>query len=161
MINRTIAVALLAGLASPVLAGAFLGPAYDQANGINTVKSADSTFDGSTPRTAVQAPVAGAQPAGVPAVTAPLAATVTAAPPALSTEALAAEKSQTKGSFVKNLEAKAKGIFNKRSLELGAGGAMAGAGLGFLFGGPLGAVVGALVGFGIGLVLSKMLHKKH
>jgi hypothetical protein len=152
MINRTIAVALLAGLASPVLAGAFPSPALEQVTGMsNGSKSANNTYDGSLTQTPVQAQTAGsisnAAPAEAPAVTTP-------SRQALAADVPAPPKAAAKGSFIKNL-------INKRSLMMGAGGAVVGGGVGFLLGGPLGAAIGAIGGFLIGLVLSKVLHKKH
>jgi hypothetical protein len=151
MMNRTILAALLAGLASPVLAAAFPSQTYEQAAGMVNGKSANTTYDGSTTQSAVEAQ-ASAVPAA-PAVAAPAAA------PSSSRTSLTADVPEPptvekKGSFIKSL-------FTKRALMVGAGGAAIGGGLGFLVGGPLGAVIGALAGFLIGVAMSKVLHKKH
>ena len=144
MINRTIAVALLAGLTSPVLAGAFASPTFDAVKGMEAGKSADMTYDGNASRTSVVDPVTGAPVTGIAAASAsaPARQALTAEPPT-------PQQTAPKKSFLKKIASKA-GIL----LVVG------GAGVGFVFGGPIGAMIGAFVGFGIGFLLSKLLHKK-
>jgi len=149
MIHRTIAAALLIGLASPALAGV----AMDQANGLTTGRSPDAVFDGSAPRAAVQTQVDGALKTGDLAVEAPPVppASVTgAAHTASYAAAPVPEPTQdgTKGKF-----------FTKRGLTIGVGGAVAGGAIGWLLGGPIGAAIGALAGFAIGFLLSKLLKR--
>ncbi len=149
MIHRTIAAALLLGLASQVLAGEFVSPAYDQAAGMAAGRNADATYDGSAARTAVQAQVDGAVATGGLAVETSPAAVTPASRPALTAAAVPEPaKAPAKGKF-----------FSGRSLLFGAGGAAVGAGVGWFLGGPIGAVVGALAGFAIGFLLSKILPK--
>ena len=145
MIHRTIATALLIGLASPVLAQKFASPTYDQAAGMAAGKSADATYDGGPARSAVQTQVSGALTTGGLAVEPP---SVTAA----SRPGLAAAKVPEPGK-----ESSKGKFFTTRGLLFGAGGAAAGAGIGWLLGGPIGAVIGALAGFVIGFALSKIL----
>ena len=146
MINRTIAVALLAALTSPVLAGAFASPTFDAAKGMDLGKSADVTFDGNASRTSLVDPVTGTPIAGMSAASSassPSKQSFAAEPP---TPEKAAPK---KSGFLKKISSKA-------GLLLVVGGA----GAGFVLGGPIGAMIGALVGFGIGFLISKVLHKK-
>jgi hypothetical protein len=147
MIHRTIAAALLVGLASQVLAGEFVSPAYDQAAGMAAGRNADTTYDGTAARTAVQAQVAGAVTTGGLAVETPPAAITPASRPALTANAVPQPaKAPAKEKF-----------FSGRSLLFGAGGAAVGAGVGWVFGGPIGAIIGAIAGFAIGFLLSKIL----
>jgi hypothetical protein len=147
MIHRTIAAALLVGLGSPVLAGQFASPAYDQAAGMAAGKSADAAYDGSTARTAVQTQVAGALATGGLAVETPPATLTAASRPALTAASVPEPtKDATKGKFI-----------TKQGLLWGAGGATVGAGVGWFLGGPIGAVIGGLAGFAIGFLLSKIL----
>jgi hypothetical protein len=149
MIHRTIAVALLAGLASPVLANPApaTGPAYDQAAGLAAGRSADAVYDGGAARTPVQAQVAGALQTGGLAVERPSEAAPSTMRPAL-TDAAVPEPSHAAGGGK---------FFNKTTLLYGAGGAATGAGIGWLLGGLLGAAIGAAAGFAIGFLLSKVL----
>ncbi|HEX4046486.1 MAG TPA: hypothetical protein VH309_01555 [Elusimicrobiota bacterium] len=146
MIQRAIVAALLAGLASPVLAGQ-LGPAYDQAAGLAAGKSADATYDGGPARAAVQAQVAGAVQAGGLAVETPSAATAPSAlRPALTADVVPPAPEPSKGKFL-----------TVHGVLFGVGGAAVGAGVGWVLGGPIGAALGALAGFAIGFLLSKLL----
>src|SRR6185312_2831440 len=145
MIHRTIAVALLAGLAAPALANTPpTGPAYDQAAGLAAGHSADAVYDGGAARTPVQVQVDGALTQGGLAVEHPVPPAVIKAdvPPDLPPPPSPPSDS---------------GLFNKTSLMYGAGGAAVGGGIGWLFGGLLGAVIGAVAGFAIGFVLSKFM----
>ncbi|HXT00454.1 MAG TPA: hypothetical protein VN915_07245 [Elusimicrobiota bacterium] len=152
MIHRTIAVALLAGLASPVLANTTpTGPAYDQAAGLAAGRSADAVYDGGAARTPVQVQVDGALQTGGLAVERPPETVPPSARPALTDATAVPEPSHAAGGGK---------FFSKTSLLYGAGGAAAGAGIGWLFGGLLGAAIGAAAGFLIGFALSKLL-KKH
>lgn len=153
MIHRTIAVVLLAGLASPVLAQT-MGPAYDQAAGLAAGHSADAAYDGSaarTPvqpqRTPVQTQVDGALTTGGLAVERPPETVPPTVRPAL-TDSTVPEPSRNgeNGKF-----------FTKKGLMWGAGAAVVGGGIGWWLGGPLGAAIGALAGFAIGFLLSKLL----
>lgn len=152
MIQRTIAVALLAGLASPVLANTpATGPAYDQAASLAAGHSADAVYDGSAARTPVAAQVDGALTTGGLAVERPpQTVPPSAMRPALTDAAVPEPSHAASGKF-----------FSKTSLLYGAGGAAAGAGIGWLFGGLLGAAIGAVAGFAIGFLLSKVLKHKH
>lgn len=148
MIHRTIAAALLVGLAVPVLAG---GPALDQATGLANGRSADAAYDGTPARTAVQTQVNGALTTGGLAVETPPAAVTSASRPTLTAAAVPSpDKAAEKEPFV-----------TKRGLLWGAGGAVVGGGIGWFLGGPIGAALGALAGFAIGFALSKVLHHKH
>jgi hypothetical protein len=147
MIHRTIAAALLVGLASSVWAG---GPAMDQATGLATGRSADTAYDGSPARAAVQTQVNGALTTGGLAVETPPSALASASRPSLTAAAVPSPaKDASKGPLI-----------TKRGLLWGAGGAAVGGGIGWFAGGPIGAIIGALAGFAIGFVLSKLLHKK-
>jgi hypothetical protein len=147
MIHRTIAAALLVGLASTVWAA---GPALDQATGLATGRSADTAYDGSPARTAVQTQVSGALTTGGLAVETPPAAVTAASRPSLTAASVPSpSKDATKGPFI-----------TKRGLLWGAGAATIGGGIGWFVGGPIGALIGALAGFAIGFALSKIL-KKH
>lgn len=152
MIHRTIAVALLAGLAAPALANTPpTGPAYDQAAGLAAGRSADAVYDGNAARTPVQVQVDGALQTGGLSVERPPETVPPTARPALVDENVPAPSHAAgNGKF-----------FNKTSLLYGAGGAAAGAGIGWLFGGLLGAAIGAVAGFAIGFLLSKILKHHH
>lgn len=154
MIHRTIAVALLAGLASPVLANPApaTGPAYDQAAGLAAGRSAEAVYDGGAARTPVQVQVDGALTPGGLAVEAPRPPQTvppTSRPATLDQELPPPPTPDDGGGK----------FFSKTSLLYGAGGAAAGAGIGWLFGGLLGAAIGAAAGFAIGFVLSKLLKR--
>lgn len=147
MIHRAIAAALLTGLVSPVLAGQFAGPAYDQAAGLAAGRSAEAAYDGSAVRTPVQTQVDGALKTGGLAVERPPETVPPSVHPAAAADTVPEpSRDGEKGKF-----------FTKRGLTVGAGGAAAGAGIGWFLGGPLGAAIGALAGFAIGFVLSKLL----
>lgn len=149
MLHRTIAVALLAGLASPVLAAPQpTGPAYDQAAGLAAGRSADAVYDGGAARTPVQVQVAGALQTGGLAVERPPETVPPSMRPALTDNAAVPEPSRSAGNGK---------FFSKTSLLYGAGGAAAGAGVGWLFGGLIGAAIGAVAGFVIAFALSKLL----
>jgi hypothetical protein len=144
MINRTIAVALLAGLTSPVFAGAFASPTLDTLKGMEGGTSANAGFDGSASRAAMVDPVTGT-PIG-----------------AMSASAAASPSKQSYAAEVRTPETTApkKSFLKKISSKAGLIAVVGGAGIGFVFGGPIGAMIGAFVGFGIGFLISKVLHKK-
>ena len=140
MIRRTIAAALLTGLAAPILAGQFAGPAYDQAAGMAAGRSAGEAYDGNTTRPAVQIP-----PARIPATdslaveTAPAAALPAIARPGLATIAV---PEPTREARTDEFPAEREDGGSRRVPPLG---------------GCIGAAVGALSGCGIGFLLSKLL----
>ncbi|MFI5347898.1 MAG: hypothetical protein ACHQ2Z_00010 [Elusimicrobiota bacterium] len=148
MINRTITLALLAVMTSPIFAGAFSSPALDSANGLANGKSYDMTFDGNASKAAAVDPVTGAAITGMSA-SAPASASAAPTKQSAAAEPPTPPQTPVKKSFLKKIASKA-GI----ALVLG------GAGVGFVLGGPIGALIGALAGVAIGFLVSKVLHKK-
>jgi len=153
MLHRTIAVALLAGLAAPALANTPpTGPAYDQAAGLAAGHSADAVYDGGAARTPVQVQVDGALTSGGLAVERPPQTVPPTLRPADAGPDLPPPPSPDDGGGTGGGK-----FFSKTALMFGAGGAAAGAGLGWILGGLLGAAIGAAAGFAIGFIVSKLL----
>lgn len=150
MDRRTIAAALLLGLALPAAAAAggpgFQSETYNEASDMAGGRaSANAVYDGSAQRDPVRGEVSGALATGGLAVPTPPA-------PAKARDVL-------RPADVPAPETAHEGLFNSRSLAFGAGGAAVGGVIGWLVGGPLGGLIGAAVGFAIGFVLSKFLKK--
>lgn len=143
MIHRAVAAALLAGLASPVLAARLAGPAYNQAAGMAAGKNPDAAYDGSPARTELQSPTSAAPTAVLAAETSP--ASASAARAALTAEIPEPTRTNAQTNFWKN------------NFFLGVGGIASGAFAGWLLCGPVGAVVGAFIGFSISFAVSTFL----
>ncbi len=142
MIRRTIAAALLAGLAAPALAGQFASPTYDQAAGLANGKvQADASYDGSAARAALAPSVAAAAPA------APTQTILTPVRPAFAPEEVPAPSP----------EAAERKISSVRHVLYGADAAPARNGQGRALLALGGALTGVATGFGIGFAMSKML----
>jgi hypothetical protein len=139
MIRRTIAAALLAGLASPVLAGQFASPSYDQAASLANGKAqAGAAYDGSVARGAVAAPVAGSLR------TTPQ-TPLTSAHTSLQTMPVPAPETEAAGKLP---------IVH---VLYGTEGTPAGNGASNPLGAAGGALAGAAIGLGIGVAMSKFL----
>jgi hypothetical protein len=138
MNRRTIAAALLVGLASPVLAQR-AGPAYDQAAGIASGRSADAAYDGSAARMPVQ-----------PQAAVPFASD---ARPAASTNVMEVSRPPLTDTYIPNPAAAPAYApdFIKAPEPAGAENGVPASG------GPIGAAVGAFAGLSIGFFLSKLL----
>ena len=145
MINRTIVATLIVGLASSAFAAQFASPAYDQATA--ATRGADTTYDGSVTRTAVQTQVSGSMTTGGLTVETPTTTGVRSDLTVSSIPEPSQDEPHAKGKF-----------FTKRGFLFGAGGAAVGVGVGWLLGGPIGAVIGGFAGLAIGFFLSKILH---
>lgn len=147
-------VATLLSLAGSAWAAS--GPAYREARGMGTGEvPLAAGFDGSRQgRDAIEVSAQGALKTGGLTVTeakaAPRGAAYAEVPaPELKKDAPGAKEKKS-GGFFSNL-------FSGKGLMYGAGGALAGAGVGFLLGGPIGAIIGGLVGAVGGFLLSKLL----
>jgi len=143
MIQRTFVAALLAGLASPVLAAQLVGPAYNQATGMAMGKNPDAAYDGSPARTELPGQIAAAPTPVLAAETSP--AATSAARPALTADIPEPPRTNAQTTFWRN------------NLVLGVVGITSGARVGWILGGPVGAVVGAFVGFSISFAVSTLL----
>jgi len=149
MLNRIASAALLLALAAPSWANTALQDAKNLAGG-NI-----GTYDGSRsdPAARIQTASSGALSRGGLVVNkgSELRPAMTASVPAPE---LGADKegSKDKPGFFSNL-------FSGKGFMYGLGGAAAGAGVGFLLGGPIGALFGGLLGALGGYFMSKMLAK--
>jgi hypothetical protein len=140
MIRRTIVAALLAGLASPVLAGQFASPSYDQAaNLANGKAQAGAAYDGSVARGAVAAPIAGSLR------TTPQ-TPLSSVHPSLQTMPVPAPETETSAQLP-----------NVRHVLYGNDGAPAENAPSNPLGAAGGALAGAALGLGIGVAMSKFL----
>lgn len=147
--------ATLLALGGTALAGPT--PAYREARGMGNGEVPLATgFDGTrvSGRDAIAVASDGALKTGnlavVEAKAAPRGAAYAEVPaPELKPDAPGAKEKKS-GGFFSNL-------FSGKGLMYGAGGALAGAGVGFLLGGPIGAIIGGLVGALGGLLLAKFL----
>lgn len=162
MLKATMFAATLTLLAGSAHAGATA--AYRDARGMGTGEvPLAAGFDGASTRDAaackdgrcaIDAATTGAMKKGglamAEAKAAPQGAAYAEVPaPELNEDAPGAKEKKS-GGFFSNL-------FSGKGLLYGAGGALAGAGVGFLLGGPIGALIGGLVGAIGGLLLAKFL----